>query len=284
MTSDFACLNATSLREHPTVPGAVPVPNGRREPCRSWNVLRHLASHERAEFQVGLAFVQRTFLLCVCCFGVTCVMTTALLVFEAATVGPGGNRVLYDDVCSRRTNWSCTQWFVDVVLAGVVIPIKFWRGWRSSYTLPMLVLLDVSQSANLALIGCASPALSPLCFHTYICFEAALVTVWLCTVRAASRASACHGRYSANADVRPLEDNPMAASERQPLSPEVRIASHASPVGFQPQWAGLVGAGGISCAISSCVLVIFKTRFGWLPVASEPSDGAHVAPLAKLRQ
>ena len=44
---DFACVTATSLR-------------GER---RSWNALRYLAEpEERAEFQVGLRFVQRTFL------------------------------------------------------------------------------------------------------------------------------------------------------------------------------------------------------------------------------
>ena len=273
MTSDFACLNATSLREHSPVPGAVPVRNS-QEPCRSWNVLRHLASHERVEFEVGLGFVQRTFLLCVCCFGMTCLMTTALLVFEAATVGPGDRRLLYDDVCSSRTNWSCTQWLVDVVLVGVVIPIKFWRGWHSSHTLPMLVLLDVSQSANLALIGCASPALAPLCFHTYICFEVALVTIWLCSMYAAPSVCNRHSKHSADVDVRSLEDIRAAASERQPLSPAAMIAPHASLVDFRLQWAGLAGAGGISCAISSCVLVFCKTRLGWLPIASETSDGA----------
>lgn len=276
MASEFACLNVTSLRHHPPVDGAIPVLNGETA-CRSWNVLRHLASRDGAEFQVGLGFVQRTFLLCVCCFGVTCLMTTALLAFEAVTDGSGRSSLLYDDVCSSRTNWSCTQWLVDAVLVGVVIPIKFWRGWRSSYTLPMLVLLDVFQSANLALIGCASPALAPLCFHTYICFEAALVTVWLCSLYPDSGALARHCNKPAETESRSLGDSTAGSSERQPLTPK-SIVSHGyrgAPRGLQFQWASLAGAGAISCVVSSCVLLLCKSKLDWLPIASKISDGVH---------
>ena len=277
MKSEFACLSATSLRHHPAVDGAIPVANGETA-CRSWNVLRYLASGDRAEFQVGVGFVQRTFLLCVCCFGVTCLMTAALLAFEAAAGGSGRSRLLYDDVCSSRTNWSCTQWLVDAVLVGVVIPIKFWRGWLSSYTLPMLVLLDVFQSANLALIGCASSARAPLCLHTFICFEAALITVWLCSMYADPGALARRCNEPPETESRSLDHSAACSSERQPLTPDsiVQHGYRGASRGLHFQWANLVGAGAISCVASSCVLLICKSKLDWLPIASKVSDGAHV--------
>jgi hypothetical protein len=263
---DFACVTATSLR-------------GER---RSWNALRYLAEpEERAEFQVGLRFVQRTFLLCACCFGVTCMMTAALLLFEAVTPSgsaAGGSRLLYDDFCSARTNWSCTQWLVDAVLVGVVIPLKFWRGWLSSYTVPMLVLLDVFQSANLALIGCASPRLAPLCFHSFICFELALVscTIWVRSLRVGVDT---RRRQAPVVDARACGDA-TAASEEEPLTrvvPGVALlpqsAGDTAAAGTF-RWTSLAGAGVVSCVVSSCVLLLCKSRLSWLPIPAGLSDGA----------
>ena len=119
--------------------------------------------------------MRKTFALCVVCFGLTCSMTGGLLMLW----GHGMERVVFTDVCTHYTHWSCTQWAVDGVLVLVIIPIKFCYGMMHGWTVPMLFLLAVFQSANLALLGCFSRSFAPIATQTFLTFWVALVTIWL---------------------------------------------------------------------------------------------------------
>jgi hypothetical protein len=83
-----------------------------------WTVPHYLASDDPAVYGVGIAFVRRTFGLCVACFGLTNAMTGALLMLW----GNGLEHLVFDDVCAHYTHWSCTQWAVDGVLVLFIIP------------------------------------------------------------------------------------------------------------------------------------------------------------------
>ena len=233
---------------------------------------RYLASEDRAEFRVGLGFVQRTFFLCVCCFGATVAMTAGLLLLDVFALTDDGRRPLYDDACSAATNWSCLQWLVDFALVGVVIPVKFWRGWLPGYTVPMLVLLAVFQSANLALIGCASPPLAPVFFQSYLCFEIALIVVWGRSIRIE------RSQQQPRADARAVDGSD---SEHQPLTPVVPANGAAGGSGSTGsdrhgvsfRWRDFAAAGTLSCGVSSCLIYLCKTKvLTWLPFPEEFSD------------
>jgi len=145
-----------------------------------WTVPRYLGAADPALYAIGLTFMRRTFGLCVACFGLTCCMTGGLLLLW----GNGLEHTVFDDVCTHYTNWSCTQWAVDGVLVLLIIPIKFCWGMFHGFTIPMLVLLAIFQSANLALIGCYTRSTAPLAIQTFVTFWVALVTVWVtCWVR-----------------------------------------------------------------------------------------------------
>ena len=122
--------------------------------------------------------MRKTFALCVVCFGLTCSMTGGLLMLW----GHGMERVVFTDVCTHYTHWSCTQWDVDGVLVLVIIPIKFCYGMMHGWTVPMLFLLAVFQSANLALLGCFSRSFAPIATQTFLTFWVALVTIWLACI------------------------------------------------------------------------------------------------------
>lgn len=139
-----------------------------------WTAGRYLASKDPGSHAIGLAFLRRTFALCVVCFGLTCCMTGGLLMLW----GNGIERLVFVDICTHYTHWSCTQWAVDGVLVLVIIPIKFCYGMMHGWTAPMLILLAIFQSANLALLGCFSRSFAPIASQTFITFWVALVTIW----------------------------------------------------------------------------------------------------------
>ena len=64
----------------------------------------------------------------------------------------------------------------------IVIPLKFCYGMFHGYTVPLLILLAIFQSANLALIGCCSRSFSPMAMQTFFTFWVALTTMWLTTM------------------------------------------------------------------------------------------------------
>ena len=148
---------------------------GAQGPHLEWTVPRYLASRDPATYGVGLTFMRRTFGLCVTCFGLTCCMTGGLLMLW----GHGMEKLVFTDVCTRYTHWSCTQWAVDGVLVLLIIPLKFCYGMMHGWTNPMLCLLAVFQSANLALLGCFSRSFAPVATQTFVTFWVALVTIWL---------------------------------------------------------------------------------------------------------
>ena len=65
------------------------------------------------------------------------------------------------------------------MLVLIVIPLKFCYGMFHGYTVPLLILLAIFQSANLALIGCYSRSFSPMAMQTFFTFWVALTTIWL---------------------------------------------------------------------------------------------------------
>ena len=68
------------------------------------------------------------------------------------------------------------------MLVLIVIPLKFCYGMFHGYTVPLLILLAIFQSANLALIGCYSRSFSPMAMQTFFTFWVALTTMWLTCV------------------------------------------------------------------------------------------------------
>ena len=62
------------------------------------------------------------------------------------------------------------------MLVLIVIPLKFCYGMFHGYTVPLLILLAIFQSANLALIGCYSRSFSPMAMQTFFTFWVALTT------------------------------------------------------------------------------------------------------------
>lgn len=282
--SEFACVNATSLRHPPPRPAGIRGPAGELwRTGRSWNVPQYLASPNRAEFRVGLDFVQRTFFLCVCCFGATVAMTAGLLLLDVYALTDDGKRPLYDDACSAATNWSCSQWLVDFTLVAVIIPVKFWRGWLPAYTVPMLVLLAVFQSANLALIGCSSPPLAPLFFQSYLCFEIALIMVWA----RAMRIDRSQQQAPDAADARVLDGSD---SEQQPLNlaAPAGVGRGGSSVesdwnGVSFQWRDFAVVGTLSCGASSCLVYLCKTMvLPGLPFPKQFSEAVLGGAIAAL--
>lgn len=174
-------LGTLSLSEQPSpVQAGGMVQSWGRGPARLvWTVPRYLASTDPATYGIGLGFVKKTFALCVACFGLTCCMTGGLLVLW----GHGLERLVFTDVCTHYTHWSCTQWTVDGVLVLFIIPVKFCYGMFHGWTVPMLLLLAIFQSANLALLGCFSRSFAPIATQTFITFWVALVTIWLACVQ-----------------------------------------------------------------------------------------------------
>jgi hypothetical protein len=69
------------------------------------------------------------------------------------------------------------------VLVLFIIPVKFCYGMFHGWTVPMLLLLAIFQSANLALLGCFSRSFAPIATQTFITFWVALVTIWLACVQ-----------------------------------------------------------------------------------------------------
>eukprot|EP01043_Picozoa_sp_COSAG02_P016076 COSAG02_NODE_700_length_18341_cov_52.629043_17_plen_334_part_00 len=151
---------------------------GAHGPQLEWTVPRYLASTDRATYGIGLTFLRKTFGLCVACFGLTCCMTGGILMLW----GHGIEKIVFTDICTHYTHWSCTQWTVDGVLVLIIIPIKFCYGVIHGWTVPMLVLLAVFQSANLALLGCYSRSFAPIATQTFVTFWVALVTIWLACI------------------------------------------------------------------------------------------------------
>ena len=74
-------------------------------PGRLWTAPHYLGSTDPALYAIGLTFMRRTFGLCVACFAVTCLMSGALLMLW----GNGLEAMVFTDVCTHYTHWSCTQ-------------------------------------------------------------------------------------------------------------------------------------------------------------------------------
>lgn len=258
---------------------------GAHGPQLEWTVPRYLASKDRATYSVGLTFVRKTFGLCVACFGLTCCMTGGVLMLW----GHGVERIVFTDVCTHYTHWSCTQWTVDGVLVLIIIPIKFCHGMIYGWTVPMLVLLAVFQSANLALLGCYSRSFAPIATQTFVTFWWALVTIWLtCICRERTlRAHLRQAKGVSAADAAAGGYFGVQWRSRTGLVPRDApdddcccgggscdwVGSNGQWSGWRDGWARLLLYGTFSVLICNCLLMITKL---WL---DEPSTfvGVRVA-------
>jgi hypothetical protein len=258
------------------VQGAGTLQAGSHGPQLEWTVPRYLASRDHATYGVGLTFLRKTFGLCVACFGLTCCMTGGVLMLW----GHGIERLVFTDVCTHYTHWSCTQWAVDGVLVLIIIPIKFCYGMMHGWTVPMLLLLAVFQSANLALLGCYSRSFAPIATQTFITFWIALVTIWLaCIFR--ERTLRAHLREAKGVRAAGVTGGVYCGDEKQSLTELVPrdapdddcccegfcdwVGSNGQWSGWRDGWARLLLYG--TCSVLICNFLLMLTKL-WL---DEPS-------------
>lgn len=276
---DGASLLRSAAGSSPQVQGGGLVQSWRQDPDRVvWTVPFFLSSTDPAKYAIGLAFVRRTFGLCVACFGLTCCLTGALLLLW----GNGLEHVVFDDICTHYTSWSCTQWAVDGVLVLIIIPVKFSYGMFHGCTIPLLVALAIFQSANLALIGCYKRSFAPLAIQTFVTFWVALVTVWVtCWVRerrldATLRKAAAAARAS---DHEAGAARVGAGKEGEGCDECCSrcgcdwVGTNGRWEGWGDGWARLALYGGISVCVCNFLLMLLKL---WLdePSTFEKEEGS----------